>query len=350
MSDTLIINNILNSAAERKATDVHLVAGNSPVVRVDGRLVTLTDQPILTPDILNSLAESFLSAEDRETLSQEREIVTTYNWANRSRYRAKIFYQKGYLAISLRLISPVIRPPKDLGVPPAIVQLLNREKGLIIITGTFGSGRTSTAASLIETLNQNKGMHIQTLERPIEYLFSNNQSIVEQRQIGKDVISFTEGLKDLLDEDVEVILVDGLHEKGSEELILELAESGKLIIMIMDADSVISALERFINNISEEKREWGKELLANVLLGILAQKLLPRVGGGVSMVSEVLTSTPAVRSSIKDNNLHQLYSIMQTSKDEGMTSFDKSLMELVRIGEISSEDAKENSMDNQAFK
>ncbi|MBU1202881.1 Flp pilus assembly complex ATPase component TadA [Patescibacteria group bacterium] len=350
MPDTLIINNILNSAAERKATDVHLVAGNNPVIRVDGRLVTLTDQPILTPDILTGLAESFLSPEDREMLTQEREIVTTYSWANRSRYRAKVFYQKGYLAMSLRLISAIIHPPKDLGVPDVIIQLLNKDKGLIIITGVFGSGRTSTAASLIETLNQNKGLHIQTLENPVEYLFSNNQSIIEQRQVGKDVINFKDGLKDLLDEDVDVVLVDGLHDKGSEELILELAESGKLVIMTMDADSVVSALERFISNIPLEKRDWGRDLLANVFLGILAQKLLSRVGGGLSMVTEVLTSTPAVRSSIKDNNLRQLYSIMQTSKDEGMINFDKSLLELVRVGEISPEDAKEQSADIQSFK
>ncbi|MBT4517016.1 MAG: Flp pilus assembly complex ATPase component TadA [Candidatus Komeilibacteria bacterium] len=349
MSDTLIINDILNAAAERKATDVHLVAGNNPVIRVDGRLVTLADQAILTGDILNTLAEVFLTKEDFDKLSKEKEVVAVYNWADRSRYRAKVFYQKGFLAISLRLISPFIRAPKDLGVPAALLQLLNREKGLIIITGPFGSGRTSTAASLVETLNQNKGIHIQTLEKPIEYLFSNNQSVIEQRSVGKDVNTFISGLKNMLDEDIDAVFVDCMHEVGMEELILELSESGKLIILVMDADSVISALERFISNISADKKEWGRDLLAHSLLGVVAQRLMPRVGGGLTMVSEVLVNIPAVRSSIKDDKLQQLNSIMQTSKQEGMVSLDKALLELVRVGEISLEDARNQAVDPQSL-
>ena len=350
MSDTLIINDILNAAAERKATDVHLVAGNSPVIRVDGRLVTLVDQPVLTGDILSALTESFLSKEKFDKLNQNKEVVTIYNWADRNRYRAKVYYQKGFLAVSLRLIAPFIRAPKDLGVPASILQLLNREKGLIIITGPFGSGRTSTAVSLIETLNQNKGIHIQTLERPIEYLFSNNQSIIEQRSVGTDVNDFVTGLKNMLDEDIDAVFIDCMHEEGAEEIILELAESGKLVILIMDADSVISALDRFISSLPDNKRDWGKDVLADTLLGAMAQRLLSRVGGGLTMASEVLLNNPAVRSSIKDNKLLQLSSIMQTSRQEGMSSLDKALLELVRVGEISMEDARNQAVDPQSFK
>ena len=350
MSDALIINNILNAAAERKATDVHLVAGNNPVIRVDGRLTTLVDQPVLTGDILMSLAQSFLSKEYFDKLNTEKEIVTIYNWAERSRYRAKVFYQKGFLAISLRLLSPFIRSPKDLGIPASILQLLNKDRGVIIITGPFGSGRTSTAVSLVETLNQNKGLHIQTLENPVEYLFSNNQSVIEQRNIGWDVNTFMDGLKNMLDEDIDAVFIDSLHEKGAEEVVLELAESGKLIILVMDADTVISALDRFINNISANRRDWGRETLADVLLGIMAQRLIPRVGGGLTMASEVLISTSAVKSSIKSDKLSQLSSIMQTSREEGMSSLDKSLLELIRIGEISLNDAKNHAVDSQSLR
>ncbi|MFA6307864.1 MAG: ATPase, T2SS/T4P/T4SS family [Patescibacteria group bacterium] len=350
MSDTLIINDILNAAAERKATDIHLVAGSNPVIRVDGRLVTLVDQAILTGDILAALAESFLNKENFDKLSKEKEVVAIYNWADRNRYRAKIFYQKGFLAISLRLIAPFIRAPKDLGIPSSILQLLNREKGLIIITGPFGSGRTSTAASLIEALNQNKGLHIQTLEKPLEYLFSNNQSVIEQRNVGTDVNTFVTGLKNMLDEDIDVVFVDSAHEEGVEDIILELAESGKLVIFIMDADSVESALDRFISNLSLDKKNWGIEVLADVLLGAMAQRLMSRVGGGLTMASEVLINNPAVRSSIKSNKLSQLNSIMQTSKDEGMSSLDKALLELVRIGDISMTDARNQAVDSNIFK
>lgn len=350
MSDTLLINEILAAASERKATEIHLLAGNNPVIRVDGRLVTLTDQQVLNPDIILALVESFLSEDDKQRLNQDREVVTIYTWAQKNRYRAKVFYQKGFLAVSLRLIPSFIKPPKELGLPMSIVQLLNKDKGLIIITGPFASGRSASAAALLETLNQNKGMHIQTLEKPIEYLFNNNQSIIEQRAVGRDVVSFSSGLKNMLDEDVDAVMVDSVHEEGVEEMILELAESGKLVIYIMDADSVISALDRFISHIDAEKKGWARELLSEVILGVIVQRLLPRIGGGMSLAYEVLTSTPAVRSSIKDGNLHQLSSIMQTSKDEGMTTLDKSLLELVRVGEVNMEDAKKQAMDPQAFR
>lgn len=350
MSDTLIINDILNAAAERKATDVHLVAGTNPVIRVEGRLITLVEQPVLTGDILSALSESFLTPELLEKLKTNKEVVTIYNWADRNRYRAKVFYQKGFLAISLRLIAPFIKSPKDLGVPTSILQLLNRAQGLIIITGPFASGRTSTAVSLVETLNQNKGLHIQTLERPIEYLFSNNQSIIEQRSVGKDINTFVEGLKNMLDEDIDAVFIDSAHEEGVGDLILELAESGKLIIYVMDAISITSAIDRFVNSIDPAKRDWARDILSEVFLGAMAQRLVPRVGGGLTMASEVLINNSAVASSIKNDKLEQLHNIMQTSKEEGMSSLDKSLIELVRIGEITTEDARKNAIDGQSFK
>ena len=350
MSDTLLINNILNAASERKATDVHLIAGSNPVIRVDGRLVTLTKEQVLTPDHLLNIANLFLSKEDLDRLSKEKEIVTIYNWANRSRFRAKVFYQKGYLAISLRLIPAFIRSPKDLGVPSVITQLLSKDKGLIIVAGPYGSGRSATVAGLLETLNQNKGVHIQTLENPIEYLFSNNQSIVEQRQVGRDTASFIKVLRDIFDEDVDVVCVSSMQEEGIQEVVLELAESGKLMIVVMDTDSVISTLEEFIVNLSASKRDWGQSLLSEVLLGILVQRLLPRIGGGLTLATEVLTMTSAVGASIKEDRLYQLNSIMQTSRDEGMMNLDKSLEELVNVGEITSEDASKYALVTKAFK
>ena len=350
MPDTLLINNILNATSERKATDIHLVAGSNPVIRVGGRLMTMTEQPVMTPDNINSIAEIFLSSEELEQLNRDREVVTIYTWSDKSRFRVKLLYQKGFLAMSLRLIPAIVRSPKELNIPIAMTQLLNKDRGLLIITGPFSSGRTTTVASLLETINQNKGVHIQTLEDPIEYLFVNNQSIIEQRQVGRDVPSFVKGLQDMIDEDVDVAMVSSVYEPGIEELILELSESGKLVIMVMDADSVESALERFIIRFPNDKRKWAKDLLAGSLLGVVAQRLIPRVGGGLSLVCEVLTSIPAVRSSIRDEKFQQLTNIMQSSKEEGMINMDRALFELVKVGEIDVKDAISQANDPQTFR
>lgn len=349
-TETLLINKILNLAAERRASDVHLTVGNYPVLRIDGKLITLTTETMLTPDFLWSMADSFLNEEDKKILESQRELVTVYSWANRARFRARVFFQKGYVAISLRIIPQLIRSPKDLGLPEAVLQAITQEKGLIIISGPFGSGRTSTVASLLETLNRNKGLHIQTLEKPIEYLLANNQSIIEQREVPKDTISFKQGLLDVLDEDVDVVVISELSEDGVEELILQAAESGKLVIAIMDANTVISALERFVSNIEAGRRLWGQTTLAQVLLAVVVQRLLPRVGGGLRLACEILTSTSAVQAIIKENRLSQLNSILQTSREEGMLNLDKALLELVRLGEVSADSAIEQAIDKEAFK
>lgn len=350
MTENLIISNILGAAIERRATDIHLVPGAYPVVRVGGRLVTLSDQAVLTPDALQKIANEILTPQELERLDREREINAAYIWNNRSRFRARVFYQKGYLAVSLRLILPFVMSPKDLNLPPALTNAMAREKGLVIITGPYASGRTTTGAALIESINQNQGLHILTLERPIEYLLASNQSIVEQRAVGKDVPSFVQGLDNVADEDIDLVLVGEVYEDGLEEKILELAESGKMIVAIMDCDSTISALDRFVSNISMEKRSWGKDILADNLRVVVAQRLLPRNSGGQILAYEVLTSTQAVKSHIRDNTLGQLKSIIQTSAEEGMRSMDKSLLELVKNGEVNAEVASQYATDPHSFK
>lgn len=340
MSDSLLLNTILNSALERRASDIHLVAASNPVIRVGGKLVTLNEQQVLTPDVLLGIAEGVLKKTDLEKLNINKEVVVIYNWPNRARFRVKIFFQKGFLALSFRIISTIIPTPKDLLLPASIAQILQKDKGVFIVTGQFASGRTTTTFSLLEALNQTRGLHIQTLESPIEFLLTNNQSIIEQREVGKDTPSFVYGLRDMQDEDVDVVMLSSLYEDGMEELILELAESGKLIIVIMDSDSVSSAINKFITNVSGDRREWARDIFANVFLGAMAQKLFPKIGGGLVLATEILAITSAVKSIIKENKLAQLYSIMQTSRDEGMMTMQNSIDELLSSGLVDPKNIK----------
>ena len=199
-------------------------------------------------------------------------------------------------------------------------------------------------------MNQNKGLHIQSLEKPIEHLFINNQSVIEQREVGKDINSFLEGVNNAKEEDIDVLFISSINEDNLEESILELSESGKLVIIILSADSVVSALERFLSNIDDNRLEWAKDTLANNLKGIISQRLIPRSSGGLTLAVEVLTMTIAVKTSIKSNNLQQLQSIMQTSKDEGMVNLDKSLLELVKVGDIDAKDAISQASNPGVFK
>ncbi|MEK7583851.1 MAG: ATPase, T2SS/T4P/T4SS family [Patescibacteria group bacterium] len=342
---TLLLNTIFSVALEKKATDLHLMPGNYPVLRLEDKLYVLAEEQVLTVDTINALVDSWLTAEDKERLRSEREIRTVFTWADRARFRATIFYQQGYLAVSMRRIPESVQDPKSLLVPEVVLDKIAAMQGLLIICGSFNSGRTTTVASLIQHINMNYSKRITTLERPIEYIFANNRSVVNQREIGRDTPSFVHGMRDLLDDDVDVVTVTELMELGSHELALTLAEGGKLVIAIMNTNSSISAIENFLDNIPHDKRKWAKDSLASVLRAIVSQRLIPGIGGGRVLACEVLTMSPAVASIVQEEKFSQLNNVLQTSREEGMVSLDYRLNELVRGGKIAAEEAKKFALD-----
>jgi twitching motility protein PilT len=348
--DTLLIKKIITTAARKNATDIHLTAGNNPFLRINGQLNVLSEIEVLTPEILEEVVDYFLTKEQKEILSAKKEITFVYSDSESAlRFRVNIFFQKGYPMISLRLIVSGVPDSEQLNLPKVVTDFCQNRRGLVIVSGPFSSGRSTTVASLLQTINSQRSEHIVSLEKPIEYLFVNDKSIIEQREVGKDVESFANGIETLMDEDVNVVAVSEANTAAVMEYSLELAESGRLVILQMNSDSVISVLEKIISGFEEEKKIWALNVLSDVLIGIVVQRLLPGANGGMVLACEILTMTAAVRSLLKEGKFFQLTSILQTSKMEGMINLDKSLLELLKKGEITKEQALHEALDKDSF-
>jgi len=349
-AESLLINKVLNDALERQATDIHLTVGNYPVMRVAGNLVVMTDEQVLNPELVTRLVETFLSEADRQILEREREVTVVYNWADRARFRIQVFYQKGYPALSLRLVPQHLPTPKDLGLSSVLINTTSQARGLVLIVGPYKSGRTTSAFSLLDYVNQQQGKHILTLEKPIEYLMVNDKSIIEQREVGRDVPSFNQGLKFAAEEDFDIILVGDLQEDGQEDAVIQTVESGKLVYLVMSAQSVITALEEFVSRFPQHKAAYAREALSDNLLVATSQRLVPAVDGSMALAYEIVINSSSVKNNIKEGTFYQLNNIMLTSRQEGMISLDRQLADLVKAGKIAPNVATNYAVNQGAFK
>ncbi|MDD5071928.1 MAG: ATPase, T2SS/T4P/T4SS family [Patescibacteria group bacterium] len=340
---SIFLNRILAEAAKRRASSLHFSVGSQPIARIDDKLIPLEKESILTSELLNKIIGSFVGEDEAKRLQEEREIVVVKNFAGDFRFRVNIFYQKDLPTISFNYIPAVTRSLEDLKLPAAFKEKINLNSGLLIVAGPNGSGKTSTVAAFIEDLNQREKKYVITLEDPIEYLFLNKKSVIEQRQIGRDVKSYTAGLKHCLDEDVDLVYVDEMKKEfaAAIPLVLQLAAGNSLVLLEMNAVNSIRVIEKILDaartTISPEAARFS---LADVLVGIVTQKLIPRLGGGLALASEVLIINPAIKSLIREGKIYQTESIIQTSREEGMISMEKSIDDLLKKGEVSQEEAK----------
>lgn len=349
-SESIVIQRILTTAAEYRASDLHLTVGNPPILRVDGKLVVLEQEPVVTPDFMQTIVETFLSPEQRQTLEQDREVVVAFMLEDRIRFKVSVFYQRGFIAASLRLIPTDIKPLAELGLPSIVQKFSQLTKGLVLITGPFGSGRTATMAAIVNEINKTRVAHIVTIEKPIEHLYRNDQSFIEQREVGRDTKSFEQALETASREDDDVIVVSEMEEPAVIQAVLTAAESSRLVISTMNTDSVMKTVEKIINSSPPELEIKTRAQLAGTLEGIISQRLLPRVGGGRILVAEVMVPSAPIRTVIRDGALYQLQNILQTSREGGTISLDRSLAELVKTGEILLDDALTHAIDPNNLK
>lgn len=337
---SIFLDRILVEAAKNGSYDIHLSVGNQPVMRIDGSLQPLDKEEIITKESIGKIIDSFVSEEERQKLKKNKELTVVKTFANDLRFRISIFYQRNLPSLSFNYIPGIIRSLEELGLPENVKKLINLESGLLIVAGPNNSGKTSTANSLLEEINKNFKKYVITLEDPIEYLFINKKSIVEQRQVGQDVNTYVEGLEHCLSEDVDVVYIDEMNHEFSQAMpyVLELASGNSFVILEMNAENSIRTLEKILNNIDKKgSSEAIRYNLADVLVGIISQKLVPKRGGGQTLAIEIMMVNSPVKSLIREGKIYQLESIIQTSKDEGMISMDRSIEELMREGKIKEE-------------
>jgi len=325
---------------EKDASDLHLTTGSPPRLRVDGKLVNI-DHPVLTPADTKSLCYSVLTDAQKHKFEANNELDLSFGVKGLSRFRANIFMQRGAVAGAFRNIPFNIRSFRDLGLPEIMNDLVKKPRGLILVTGPTGSGKSTTLAAMIDKINSERCEHIITIEDPIEYLHPHKQCLINQREVNADTVSFKAALRYVLRQDPDVVLIGEMRDLETIEAALTVSETGHLTLATLHTNSAVQTINRIIDVFPPHQQEQIRVQLSFVLEGILAQQLIPkRSGAGRVLAVEVLVPNPAIRNLIREDKIHQLYSMMQTGQAKfGMQTMNQSLFDLYSRRLITYEDA-----------
>jgi twitching motility protein PilT len=335
---------VLLETLDRRASDLHITAGSPPMVRVRGRLTPIEDAPTLTPTDTREIIYSILSNDQRQRLETNLQIDFAYAIPGRARFRVNAYFQRAALGAAFRLIPFEITPLEQLGLPPVVADFAKRPRGIVLVTGPTGSGKSTTLASIVDVINSTREEHIMTIEDPIEFLHRHKKCIVNQREIGADATSFAAALKSALRQDPDVILVGEMRDMETIATALTAAETGHLVFATLHTQDAPQTIDRIIDVFPAGQQAQIRVQLAVALQGVVTQQLLPTAdGSGRCCACEVMIPTPAVRNLIREGKTHQLYSVLQTGGQVGMQTMDACLAQLVRKGTLSRTVAEERS-------
>ena len=329
---------IVYYASSQEASDLHMTVGLPPVYRIDGDLVNEGEIPLVDEDIVSALKQ-LANEKQLKELEEVGEIDFAVTFDGTIRMRCNAFYQQGHTALALRLLPLKVPTVESLHLAPVIVEQAEKPRGLVLLTGPTGSGKSSTLAALLDHINHTRRRHIITLENPIEFVYKHDKCIINQREVGDDTDSFAAGLRAALRQDPDVILVGEMRDLETISTAITAAETGHLVFGTLHTKGAANSIDRIIDVFPPAQQEQIRIQLADVLECIIAKALLPRIGGGRTAAYEILVATPAVRSLIRQNKSFQIVSAMQTGKRQGMQLLDEALMDLVRQGEVTVEDA-----------
>ena len=324
---------------DQQGSDLLLASSSPPRLRVDGRLEPLDGVPALTGSDIEEIVDSLLSSDQKAILEEHRDVDFSFSWQDRARIRGSAFNQRGQMALALRMIPSAIPTFEELGLPPIAEWLARMPRGLVLVTGPTGSGKSTTLASIIDRINKTRAQHILTIEDPIEYVHDHNVSAVNQREIGSDSPSFERALRSALREDPDVLLVGEMRDLESIGLALTLAETGHLVFSTLHTNDASQAIDRIVDVFPAHRQEQIRVQLASSLSAVIAQRLLPRIGGGMVAVFEILVANNPVRNLIREGKTNQLLNVITTSAQEGMCTMESSLVDLIGAGVITYDDA-----------
>lgn len=343
------IENLLEECVRTKASDLHIQVGLPPILRIDGALQPVSGYNALDEATVEKLVFATLEEDQKQILLKDKEFDYSFSFGDLGRFRVNAFHEKGNLAAAFRLIPNQIQTIAELGMPPVVTSFADFPRGLVLVTGPTGSGKSTTLAALVDKINTEKSSHIITIEDPIEFTHKSKRSVVVQREVHYDTYSFSAALRSALREDPDVVLIGEMRDLETISAAITIAETGHLVFATLHTNSASQSIDRMIDVFPPHQQPQVRSQLANILQAICAQRLVPAIGGGRVVAAEILVANPAVRSVIREGKTHQLDTIIQTGADQGMQTMDRTLVKLVQTGVITHDAAREYAVDLQEF-
>lgn len=343
------IKNLLRLCAQQNASDLHLTVGRYPTFRIDGKLFPLIQETILTPEDIKAIGDAIISEKNKEKLTNEGQVDFSYSLEEKARFRTNAFFQQGFLSIAFRLIPREIRDLKQLNLPETLYNFTKFSQGLFLVVGPVGHGKSTTLAALINEINHKNEKHIVTIEDPIEYIYEQDKCIINQREVFQDSQSFHLALKAVFREDANVVLVGEMRDLETISTAITAAETGHLIFATLHTNDSPQTIDRIIDVFPARQQNQVRTQLAGSLLGVVSQRLVPKIKGGRIPAIEIMIKNHAVENLIREGKAYQIDNVIETSADQGMISMDKSLANLVKQGIIGLEDGMHYAKDQKNF-
>ncbi len=336
----MTIQQLLQYVIDHNASDLHLVCGYAPQIRIDGVMIPVAGEKILVPQSVDALISGVISEEQKQMLLMNKEIDFSFSFGESARYRVNAYYQRGSLAASFRLILSNIPTIDFLGLPKICHDFCDLKQGFVLITGPTGQGKSTTIAAVLQQINLTRPVHIVTIEDPVEYVYTPAKAIVSQREVHNDTHSWEVALRSILREDPDIVLIGEMRDFETIAAALTIAETGHLVFASLHTNSAAQTIDRIVDVFPENQQPQVRMQLSSNLEAVVSQRLVPKLGGGRVVAAEIMVGTPAIRTSIRDGRTHMLDNIIQTSAEYGMKTLEASLGDLVNRGQISLETAQ----------
>lgn len=341
------LNDLIKTVFQEGASDLHLSEGKKPTIRVSGMLLPLVKREVITKDMMMGILSEIVTKENKEQFLKNKELDFSYAIEAGDRFRGNAFFQQGMISVALRLIPKKIRTLKELNLPDLLRSFTEKPQGFFLVVGPVGHGKSTTLAAMIENINESRAEHIITIEDPIEYIYEPKKSIIDQREIRVDTEDFETAMKSMFREDIDVALIGEMRGAETISTAVTAAETGHLIFSTLHTNGAAQTVSRIIDSFPAEQQEEIRIQLAGSLTGIFSQRLVPRISGGLIPAYELLINNNAVSNLIRENRIHEINSVIQTSSQDGMIDINRCLAELVAKGEITVESAYQFSTDSK---